>query len=122
MLAGEAASGPDQYPRMWNVSAGFFNERVVRAHQPQPVEIIAVPHRMVGGGDRNLELLVAISQWNMIWEAAQFRRRHFGPEDLPFPLYEIADRGDNNIVFVPETEEPISRVRTDLSSALARGM
>jgi hypothetical protein len=104
VLAGEEASDPDQYPRMWNVSAGFFNERVVRTHQPQPVEIIAIPHRTVGGGDRNLELLVAISRWNMIWEAAQYRRRHFGPEDLPFPLYEIADRGDNNIVFVPETE------------------
>lgn len=49
VLAGEEASDPGQYPRMWNVSAGFFNERVVRAHQPQPVEIIAVPHRTVGG-------------------------------------------------------------------------
>ena len=102
VLADEEASGSDQYPRMWNISAGFFHERVVRADNPQPVEVIAVPHRP-GGGERGLELMVAMSRWNMIWEAAQFRRRHFGPEDLPFPLYKIADRGDNNIVFVPET-------------------
>jgi len=39
VLAGEEASDPDPYPRMWNVSADFFNEPVVRAHQPRPLEI-----------------------------------------------------------------------------------
>ncbi len=46
---------------------------------------------------------LGVSTWNLLWEAAQFRRRYFGEDDLPAPMYHIADRGDVNVVFVPRT-------------------
>jgi hypothetical protein len=42
-------------------------------------------------------------QWNMLWEAAQFRRRFFDLEDLPEQMAKIADLGDVNVTFVPRT-------------------
>ena len=46
---------------------------------------------------------VALAQWNMLWEAAQFRRRFFDLDDLPEPMAKIADIGDVNVTFVPRT-------------------
>jgi len=46
---------------------------------------------------------VAIAEWNLLWEAAQFRRRFFAEDQVPAELREIADRGDVNVVFVPRT-------------------
>ncbi|WP_041253475.1 hypothetical protein [Frankia sp. EAN1pec] len=43
----------------------------------------------------------SVAWWNALWEAAQFRRRYFAEDDLPVAMYEIADRGDVNVVFVP---------------------
>ncbi|WP_210435275.1 hypothetical protein [Saccharopolyspora sp. ASAGF58] len=46
---------------------------------------------------------VAVAQWNMLWEAAQFRRRFFDSDDLSESMAKIADLGDVNVVFVPRT-------------------
>ena len=40
---------------------------------------------------------VALAQWNMLWEAAQFRRRFFDLDDLPEQMAKIADVGDANV-------------------------
>ena len=42
-------------------------------------------------------------QWNILWEAAQFRRRFFDLEDLAEQMAKIADLGDVNVTFVPRT-------------------
>ncbi len=44
-----------------------------------------------------------VSQWNMLWEAGQFRRRYFDEEDLPAPLRRVTERGDVNVIFLPRT-------------------
>jgi hypothetical protein len=97
----DPAVANDQYPRLWNISAGMLYNRVVRALEPSPPEYVAVslPHWR----RTNVELSLAITEWNMLWEAAQFRRRMFSDEELPVQLREIADRGDVNVVFVPRT-------------------
>jgi hypothetical protein len=92
----------DEYPRLWNVSAGFLYHGVIRALEPCPPEYVTVS--LPGGWHQSsVELAVAVARWNMVWEAAQFRRRFFSEEQLPAQLLEVADRGDVNVVFVPRT-------------------
>jgi hypothetical protein len=91
----------DQYPRLWNVSAGMIYERVLRTLDPSLPEYVTVP--LPRWRRTDVELSLAIAEWNMMWEAAQFRRRIFSDEQLPLELREIADRGDVNVVFVPKT-------------------
>jgi hypothetical protein len=90
----------DQYPRLWNISAGMLYNRVVRALEPSPPEYLTVS---LSPRHTDAELALAITEWNLLWEAAQFRRRLFSDEQLPVQLREIADRGDVNVVFVPKT-------------------
>ena len=96
-------AAPEEYPRLWNVSAGFFYKAVVRAQDPARPEYVSVPLRAGLWDETSMALSVAISKWNLLWEAAQFRRRFFGDEELPPPLYKVADQGDANVVFVPRT-------------------
>ena len=99
-LASSTASA-DEYPRLWNVSAGMIYQRVLRTLEPSSPEYVAVP--LPHYGRTNVQLELAIAQWNMMWEAAQFRRLAFSEEELPPELCQIADRGDVNVVFVPKT-------------------
>ncbi|KXK59271.1 hypothetical protein AWW66_25260 [Micromonospora rosaria] len=92
---------PDMYPRLTNISAGFMYRAVVRAQDPAPPEYVTVPLSTSWAADPKPS--VAVSKWNSLWESAQFRRRHFGEEDLPAPMNKVADRGDLNVVFVPRT-------------------
>ena len=83
------------------MSAGFIYRRVLRARAPVPPEYVAVP--VAGSRSDPTELFVAMARWNLMWEAAQFRRRVFAEDQLPPELREIADRGDVNVMFVPRT-------------------
>ncbi len=91
----------DQYSRLWNVSAGMIYQRVLRALEPSPPEYVTVS--LPRWRRTDVELGLAIAEWNMLWEAAQYRRRIFSEEQLQPQLREIADRGDVNVVFVPRT-------------------
>jgi hypothetical protein len=91
---------PDMYPRMTNLSAGHMFRAVVHADLPERPEFVTVPR-----DDMNTVAgQLAVAKWNMVWEAAQFRRRFFDDDELPSPFAEIADSGDVNVVFVPRTE------------------
>ncbi|WP_345341511.1 hypothetical protein [Rhodococcus olei] len=93
---------PDMYPCMWNASAGFLFKAVLRAQDPTPPEYVTVPLTWRSGEPHHLE--AAVAEWNMLWEAAQFRRRIAAAgDDLPPALERVADRGDINVVFVPRT-------------------
>jgi hypothetical protein len=92
----------DLYPRVRNMSAAFLYRRVVRPLAPVPPEYVTLPLTGVSGEDR-VRLDVAIARWNMLWEAAQFRRRFFDDDGLPPAMLAVADRGDVNVVFVPRT-------------------
>jgi hypothetical protein len=46
---------------------------------------------------------VAVAEWNMLWEAAQYRRQFFDLGELSAQMARIADLGDVNVVFVPRT-------------------
>jgi len=101
VFAAEDKTGPDAYPRMYNLSAGFMFNSILRADTPAPPEYVTLPHRHGGSGD--LAWTGAVGRWNCLWESAQFRRRHFDESELPAEVAKIADTGDNNVVFVPRT-------------------
>src|SRR5690348_14189153 len=91
-------AAPDMHPRLVNMSESFMYRAVVRAETPAPPEYVTVSlPRSVMEDPRTT---VAVSNWNLLWEAAQYRRRFFDEDDLPAPMYKIADRGDLNVVFV----------------------
>ncbi|MFV2126688.1 sigma-70 family RNA polymerase sigma factor [Micromonospora sp. LOL_013] len=96
----------EEFPRLWNMSAGFTKRAIVRPTVPQPPEYVtvALPRVQVRKDEQSLRRSLAVHEWNQLWEAAQFRRRFFDEEtDLPPDLARIADRGDLNIIFVPRT-------------------
>lgn len=94
----EADACPEEYPRLRNISAGFIFGGVVRPLEPAPPEYVTLP-----AAHTSPEEFLAVAQWNMLWEAAQFRRRFFDLDDLPEPMARIADLGDVNVTFVPRT-------------------
>lgn len=89
---------PEEYPRLRNISAGFVFDGVVRPLEPAPPEYVTLPAAYTLP-----EEFLAVAQWNMPWEAAQFRRRFFDLDDLPEPMARVADLGDVNVTFVPRT-------------------
>jgi hypothetical protein len=97
-------ASPEMYPRLWNMSAGMMFRGYVKAEVPERPEYVTVPMRTDHLGRHSSDATVAaIGRWNSLWESAQFRRRHFAEKDLPSELYEIADRGDYNVFFIPRT-------------------
>ncbi|WGW12953.1 hypothetical protein LWF01_04050 [Saxibacter everestensis] len=104
VFASTDQSGPDLYPRMFNMSAGFMYSATLHTQDPAAPEYLTLPMPSPSFEDgESLRFELAVAKWNTVWESAQYRRRVFGAEDLPPRLYRIADRGDNNIVFVPRT-------------------
>ncbi|MCX4469375.1 hypothetical protein OOK41_03440 [Micromonospora sp. NBC_01655] len=103
-VSGDEATA-EEFPRLWNMSAGFTKRAIVRPTVPQPPEYVTItlPRPQVRD-DQLLRRSLAVHEWNQLWEAAQFRRRFFDEEeDLTPDLARIADRGDVNIIFVPRT-------------------
>ncbi|WP_205856341.1 hypothetical protein [Phytoactinopolyspora endophytica] len=94
----EAEASPEEFPYLRNISAGFVFAGVVRPLEPASPEYVTLstPHT----SDREF---LAVAQWNMLWEAAQFRRRFFDVDDLPESMAKVADLGDVNVMFVPRT-------------------
>ena len=103
-FASDEHSTPDQYPRLTNLSVGFLKRAVVRPVKPTRPEYltISMPIR-VRSDEETIKKHLAVAEWNMLWEAGQFRRRFFDEEDLTADLQRISDRGDHNVIFVPRT-------------------
>ena len=95
-------AAPDHYPRLFNISTGMMYWAILRAQVPQPAEYVTVT-MPCGHSDEDTSMLVAVSRWNMLWEAAQFRRRMFDGDELPVALRNVAERGDVNVTFIPRT-------------------
>lgn len=95
-LQNEELSTPEWYPALTNLSAGFAYSRTLQAQDPDLPEYVTV----IQHGMRDQ---LAMAQWNMLWEAAQFRGRMFDHDDLPYWLAQIAEQGDRNVIFVPRT-------------------
>ncbi|MEU8346628.1 sigma-70 family RNA polymerase sigma factor [Spirillospora sp. NPDC048832] len=93
----------DLYPRATNLSAGHLYRRVIRPLAPVRPEYLTVPLPRIRD-EEGIRLDVMVAQWNLLWEAAQLRRRFFAEDDLPPVMHQVADRGDVNVVFLPRTD------------------
>jgi hypothetical protein len=91
---------PEELPALRNISAGMMYEGMIRPVKLETPQFVTIP---VDDGPRSIALENAISMWNMLWEAGQFRRRFFSEEDLPAPIAKLADLGDINLTFVPRS-------------------
>jgi hypothetical protein len=89
----------EEFPRLNNMSAGFLFGGVIRPLEPTAPEYVALPMLESSG----LEMVGAVGKWNLLWEAAQYRRRFFDVDELPTPIAQIAELGDVNVTFVPRT-------------------
>lgn len=105
-------AGPARYPRLWTMSPAMIFRAIIRPDIPARPEFVTIPMPL-GHPDPDIHgaRIFAVARWNLLWEAAQFRRRFFHYHDdidrldgLPPDLARIADQGDNNIVFVPRTQ------------------
>jgi hypothetical protein len=100
-------ASPDWYPRLGNISAAFIYCAVIRPDTPTRPEYVTMPMDIGGRSrDEGAARIVAVARWNMLWEAAQFRRRFFDEDEdsKPPQMAKIADQGDINVVFVPRTD------------------
>ena len=92
-------AGPDAYPRLFSMGVGALYRAIARPESPAPPEYVTVP---LG---RDMATAGMVGSWNMLWEAAQFRRRYFGEDELAAPLRRVSDRGDVNVIFLPRTRK-----------------
>ena len=96
----EHKTGPEEFPRLYNISAGFMAKMIARPVVPEPPTYVT-PTELER---TSLEMVGAVAQWNMLWEVAQYRRRYFDLDELPPQMARVvADLGDVNVVFVPRT-------------------
>lgn len=100
---GQDEAGPDTYPRLNNMSAASLFSAVIRPLEPTQPEYATIVLDPGMGSEDNTRAAVAVSKWNMLWEAGQFRRRFFDEHELPETMAKIADLGDINVTFVPRT-------------------
>lgn len=103
VLAGDDALDPETFPTMKNLSAAFMYDAVIRPDETTAPEFATLTLDPGLGTAANTQTLVAVSSWNTLWEAGQFRRRMFDLDDLPQHMADIADLGDINVTFVPRT-------------------
>jgi len=103
LFASDDKATAEAFPRMFNVSAGFIYHAVIRAEVPDRPEYVTITLPEPWSDEQSVAIHNAVAQWNLLWEAAQFRRRFFDEDDLPPQLARIADRGDVNVVFVPRS-------------------
>lgn len=98
VLLPQAEAAAEDFPSLRNISAGFIFGGMIRPIEPARSEYVALA--MPSDSDREF---LAVAQWNLAWEAAQFRRRFFDLDGLPEPMAKIAELGDVNVSFVPRT-------------------
>jgi hypothetical protein len=96
-------AGPEWYPRLMNMSGAFMFRAVIRPNIPISPEYVTIPMR-AADRDARLTKELAVSKWNLLWEAAQYRRRFFTDDECPPEILKIIDQGDVNVVFVPRTK------------------
>lgn len=94
---------PDMYPALQNMSAAWTFNGVIRCLEPTQPEYATITLEPGMGSEENTKAELAVSDWNRVWEAGQFRRRMFDADDLPDEMVKIAELGDINVTFVPRT-------------------
>lgn len=89
---------PESFPSLYNISAGMLFAGVIRPVEPELPDYVAIEM-----DHPRMEIAGVVGRWNMLWEAAQFRRRFFDEDEMPAPIAKLADLGDINTILVPRS-------------------
>lgn len=91
------------YPELTNLSAAFFYSYVPVPTISKDPEFVFIPIKESNpfGNDEDTKCLVAMSTWNVMWEAAQIRPDFFESE-LPDSLKWLAKYRDQNLYLIPD--------------------
>jgi len=91
------------YPELTNISAAFFYSYVPVPKISKYPEFVFVPIKASNpfGVDEDTKRLLAMSGWNLMWEAAQIRPDFFESQ-LPDSLRWLAKYRDQNLYLVPD--------------------
>jgi len=100
-LLDEKEFNRDEFPMLRNLSTAFMYKFVARPQKEMLPEYVYVDNYYDNyKKKRNTELHVAISQWNIFWEAGQLRYDFF-QEDLPKSLKWLKKFRNRNIYLLP---------------------
>lgn len=86
-------------PNLANFSAGHLFNAIVRLVIREPPTYVTLTEL----GRPSAEVVGAVVQWNVLREAALYRRRFFDLDELPPQMAKLAGLGDVNVVFVLRT-------------------
>jgi len=79
---GEEMAEPELYPRLLNMP--YVLQGCTAGYGPPGRRVRDASSVLLYAGEAR-ELDVAVAQWNMLWEPAQYRRHVFDEDDLPSP-------------------------------------
>lgn len=100
-LLDEKEFNRDEFPILRNLSTAFMYQFVARPQEEMLPEYVYVDNYYDNyKKKRNTELHLAISQWNIFWEAGQLRYDFF-KEDLPKSLKWLKRFRNRNIYLLP---------------------
>lgn len=94
---------PERYPELGNMSAAFVYRFIPRPVVRKPFEYVYVPinPRMRPRDDSDTRRFLAISQWNMAWEAGHLRHDMLEP-DLAAELPWLKNYEGQNLYLLPQ--------------------
>jgi hypothetical protein len=94
----------DYFPELYNLSAAFMYKMLPVPTKRMLPEFVYVPSTLKrSSDDEEIKLLLAISQWNLCWEAAQQRIEIFN-KDLPDRLKWLRRYSSENIYLLPRSK------------------
>ncbi|MDH4207508.1 MAG: sigma-70 family RNA polymerase sigma factor, partial [Anaerolineae bacterium] len=93
---------PEFFPRLWNPSGGFIYEFIPAPAEKKPPEYVYVkiPTALGASDSAQISTLLAVSKWNLAWEAGHLRHEAFADE-LPPGLTWLDRFAEHNIYLVP---------------------
>jgi hypothetical protein len=93
---------PEKFPFLDNMSAAFVYQFIPRPIERKPFEYVYVPMkaRLQRRNESDTRRFLAVSQWNMAWEAGQLRHDMLDP-DLAEELPWLSNYKGQNIYLLP---------------------
>jgi hypothetical protein len=95
---------PEWFPDLQSISAAFVYQMLPHPLNPKSPEYAYVPPKLYKDRKRDsrIQVQLAVSQWNLAWEAGQLRYEMF-EEELPDELKWLERFEDQNIYLLPRT-------------------
>lgn len=98
----DADLNPEDFPTLYNLSAGFMFKGLPVPQTQRPPECVYLP--VGSSGSHDLETHVAMAEWNRAWMSGHLRHDVLGAT-LPKPLKWLKHHPETNFYLLPRTRE-----------------